>query len=89
MVRAVILLASHVVQFYYYFFHIHLNDDNTFLEALCRVLCYIYMHTLCIFVNTVLKKKKKSRAKYSTVDALRCAQEKVQLSYSLAQPMNK
>lgn len=88
MVRDVILLVSHVVQFYYYFFHIHLNDVNTFLEALCRVLCYIYMHTLWIFVNTVLNKKK-SRAKYSTIDALCCAQEKVQLSYSLAQPMNK
>lgn len=51
MVRDVILLVSQVVQFYYYFFHIHLND-NTCLEALCRVLCSIYMHTLWIFVNT-------------------------------------
>lgn len=52
MVRDVILLVSQVVQFYYYFFHIHLNDVNTCLETLCRVLCSIYMHTLWIFVNT-------------------------------------
>lgn len=57
MVRDVILLMSQVVQFYYYFFHIHLNDVNTCLEALFRVLCSIYMHTLWIFVNTAFKKK--------------------------------
>lgn len=67
---------SPAVQLYYYFFHVHLEDFNTFFDTLFPGLCSIYVHTLRIFVNTAH-------------GALCCPAVKAQLSYSLAQPMNK
>lgn len=61
---------------FFLFFFVHLEYFSTFFDTLFHDLCSIYMHTLWIFVNTAL-------------GALCCPVVKVQLSYSLAQPMNK
>lgn len=76
MVRDVILLMSPAVQFYDFFFFFFFNVHLEYFDTLFHDLCSIYMHTLWIFVNTAL-------------GALCCPAVKVQLSYSLAQPMNK
>lgn len=76
MFRDVILLASPAVQFYCYFFHVHLEAFNTLFKTLFHD-CASFLCILCgYFVNTAL-------------GALCCPAVKVQLSYSLAQPTNK